>query len=154
MAKVNKESKTGVLTWVSDDKKSFKVNDGDVYYNYNKQSSDSMTFPKGSEIVVEYTPWSSPDGKVQRNYVNAVTSSNDQMDADIDKAVGDYNAAQEKERALQSKYPMTDTQTSIVRQTCLKAAVELNKAGDRSGDKVSVDDVLVDAALFEDWVNR
>ena len=154
MAKVNKESKTGVLTWVSEDKKSFKVNDGDVYYNYNKQSSDSMTFPKGSEIVVEYTPWSSPDGKVQRNYVNSVTSSNDQMDADIDKAVGDYNVAQEKERALQSKYPMTDTQTSIVRQSCLKASVEFNKAHIDNGKKISLNDVLVDAALFEDWVNR
>lgn len=114
---------------------------GDAWINYGKFYEGSKDISVGEKILLEATE---SNGKLYVNSIEGKSSGKADNDA-VQSLVNDANKL-EVER--------DSRQILIVRQSALKAAVELNKAGDRNGDKVTANDVLVDASIFEEWVMR
>ena len=87
--KAEEEIITGVIDQVSKDLKGFKV--GEDWYNFNKATDDTLEFNEGTNVVVTFKRWVSPNGEVERNYINMVEEANGKSTS-VEDHVKSYDA--------------------------------------------------------------
>lgn len=147
-AKTPLERVQGKLEKVSGDGKGVMLND--TWYNYSKDAVEGCELPVGTEVDITFKNWKSADGKIERNYIETLGKSAQELDKELDVAMGIDDVAPYV-KSIQNTNKSSDDpkQVSIVRQSSLKSAVQFAQ-----GKDLKLEEVFQIAEAMYDWVEQ